>query len=208
VQFSQLGIPLTAECNNVWCNKPTIAIWSCAAVAVLSVAICLCYNCLAHWRANRATEVPRHLRRIREKQARMKQMQLKIAPARPEYLTEMKATKHRAKLDEDLRKGEELKAKQLRREIRDTEEKLVRKRVRLGATCRDRSCDTSRGKHHPGRRKLPRHEPRWQDEPRRQCMGTVTRRSQAPPTAARVHVPRRQRTQVRALRVRVRAVTT
>jgi hypothetical protein len=133
VQFALEGIPLINECDQLSCDTRTIVIWSITGILVTIVAMCLCWNCFIHWRADHATDVPHYLRNIRKQQAKYKEMNIKIAPAKPEYMLDMKA-KEAADKAKTERTFLEVKAqKELRKEITQLESRIQRKRVRLPA---------------------------------------------------------------------------
>lgn len=75
------GVPLIEECDNLWCDARTLAIWSATMFCILLVCLCLFWNCYIHWKADIATDVPIFLQNIREQQAKYKQMNLKVRPA-------------------------------------------------------------------------------------------------------------------------------
>jgi hypothetical protein len=72
------GVPLIKECETLWCDVRTLAIWATTAFGLTLVGLCLCWNCYMHWKADRATDVPAFLQHIREQQAKYKQMHLKV----------------------------------------------------------------------------------------------------------------------------------
>jgi hypothetical protein len=72
------GVPLIEECEELWCDIRTLAIWGATAFGLMLVSLCLCWNCYIHWRADNATDVPAFLQNIREQQAKYKQMHLKV----------------------------------------------------------------------------------------------------------------------------------
>ena len=70
VQFAEDGVPLIQECNRLACETRTLVIWGITAVMLVLVGMCVSWNYFIHWRAGRATEVPKFLRNIRKQQAR------------------------------------------------------------------------------------------------------------------------------------------
>ena len=52
-----------------------------------------------------------------------------MAPAKPDYIIERKAKEERVRMEEKLARDEEKKDKQLKMKIKQTEEKLQRRRV-------------------------------------------------------------------------------
>jgi hypothetical protein len=82
----------------------------------------------------RATlQVPKFLRSIRKQQAKYKEMNIKVAPAKPDYVDGMKAQQEAARAEAERAAAEERAAKELKREINDLETRIQRKRVQRHA---------------------------------------------------------------------------
>ena len=129
-QFADEGVPLINECDSLSCDTRTLSIWSVTALLLCIVSCCLCWNCFIHWRAERATDVPKFLQNIREQQAKYKQMNLRVTPAKPDYMIARRAREAQRKVEEKLAKEEERKDRELKQKIKHYEEKLQRRRVR------------------------------------------------------------------------------
>lgn len=129
-QFADEGVPLINECDSLSCDTRTLSIWGVTALLLCAVGFCLCWNCFIHWRADRATEVPKFLQNIREQQAKYKQMNLRVTPAKPDYMIARRAREAQKKVEEKLAKEEERKDRELKQKIKHYEDKLQRRRVR------------------------------------------------------------------------------
>jgi hypothetical protein len=129
MQFALEGIPLVKECDSIRCDTRTIVIWSITAILIACVCFCLLWNVYIHWKANRTTEVPSYLRNIRKQQAKYKEMNIKVAPAKPDYMLDMKAKEAVDKAKAERSFLEEKAKKDLRKEITQLESKIQRKRV-------------------------------------------------------------------------------
>lgn len=130
MQFAVQGIPLINECDSLSCDTRTLTIWGITGVMLLVVSFCLCWNVHIHRRADRATEVPKYLRNIRKQQAKYKEMNLRVAPAKPDYMANLKAKEAVAKAQEERSALEEKANKELKKEITELEGRIQRKRVR------------------------------------------------------------------------------
>jgi biopolymer transport protein ExbB/TolQ len=129
VQLAVQGIPLIKECDELSCDTRTIVIWVITAIALCVVFFCLLWNVYIHWRASRATEVPAFLRSIRKQQAKYKEMKIKVAPAKPDFMLDMQAKKEMEKAREQRNQLEEKANKDLKKEINELESRIQRKRV-------------------------------------------------------------------------------
>jgi hypothetical protein len=56
---------------------------------------------------------------------------LQVIPAKPDYMIERRVLEEKRRMEEKLAREEEQKDKQLKRQIKETEEKLQRRRVRI-----------------------------------------------------------------------------
>ena len=75
-------------------------------------------------------QVPKYLRNIRKQQAKYKEMNLRVAPAKPDYMADIKAKEAVARAKEERSALEEKANKELKKEISELEGRIQRKRVR------------------------------------------------------------------------------